>query len=94
MAEVSEHVHMLTKLGYGTGHVLNDIAGSIYFTYVLIFYHDIIQMDNSYAGLTVLFGQIADGVSTPLFGALSDKDFNFWMCTHYGKRKVIVEKII
>ena len=93
MAEVSEHVHMLTKLGYGTGHVLNDIAGSIYFTYVLIFYHDIIQMDNFYAGLTVLLGQIADGVSTVLFGILSDKDNNSWLCTHYGKRKVILEKI-
>ena len=77
-----------TKLGYGTGHILNDMCASMWFTYLLLSLHGVIQLDNFNAGLIVLVGQIADGVSTVLVGVLSDKDIHFGLCTHYGKRKV------
>ena len=78
----------LAKYGYGTGHVLNDMCASMWFTYMLLFFHIVIKLDNFYSGLIVLGGQIADGLSTVLVGILSDKDSKFWLCVHYGKRKV------
>ena len=29
------------KFGYGTGHVLNDLCASMWFSYLLIFFHDV-----------------------------------------------------
>ena len=81
-------VKPLAKYGYGTGHVLNDMCASMWFTYMLLFFHNVIKLDNFYSGLIVLVGQIADGLSTVLVGVLSDKDSKFWLCVHYGKRKV------
>ena len=79
---------MVTKLGYGTGHVLNDMCGSMWFTYMLLFFHNVIGLSNTNAGLIVLLGHIADGISTVLVGILSDQDHNIWIYIHYGKRKV------
>ena len=81
-------VKPLAKYGYGTGHVLNDMCASMWFTYMLLFFHNVIKLDNFYSGLIVLVGQIADGLSTVLVGVLSDKDSKLWLCVHYGKRKV------
>ena len=77
------------RLGYGTGHILNDMCASMWFTYMLLFFHNVIQLSNTNAGLIVLIGQIADGISTVLVGVLSDIDYNIWIYIKYGKRKVI-----
>ena len=29
------------KLGYGLGHVLNDLCASMWFTYLLLFFHQV-----------------------------------------------------
>ena len=79
---------MVTKLGYGTGHILNDMCASMWFTYMLLFFHNVIQLSNTNAGLIVLIGQIADGISTVLVGVLSDQEHNIWIYIRYGKRKV------
>ena len=79
---------MVNKLGYGTGHILNDMCASMWFTYMLLFFHNVIQLSNTKAGLVVLIGQIADGISTVLVGVLSDQEHNFWIYIRYGKRKV------
>ena len=31
----------LVQLGYGLGHVLNDLCASMWFTYLLLFYHKV-----------------------------------------------------
>ena len=82
---------MVTKLGYGTGHILNDMCASMWFTYMLLFFHNVIQLSNTNAGLIVLIGQIADGISTVLVGVLSDQEHNIWIYIRYGKRKVSLE---
>ena len=76
------------RLGYGTGHILNDMCASMWFTYMLLFFHNVIQLSNTNAGLIVLIGQIADGISTVLVGVLSDIDYDIWIYIKYGKRKV------
>jgi len=75
------------KLGYGMGHVLNDLCASMWFTYLLLFYHKVLEFDNNYAGVVLLVGQVADGLSTTIVGFLSDKPATLWLCARYGRRK-------
>lgn len=75
-----------TKLAYGVGHVLNDVCASMWFTYLLVYFHLVLGFSPTYAGVVLLIGQIADALATPFVGLQSDKDDNFWLC-RYGKRK-------
>ncbi|XP_042228945.1 major facilitator superfamily domain-containing protein 12-like [Homarus americanus] len=77
-----------TKLCYGVGHVFNDLCASMWFTYLLIFYEKVLLFNPTMAGLVLLVGQIADGLSTPIVGIFSDKENKFPMCARYGRRKV------
>lgn len=72
------------RLSYAVGHFLNDLCASMWFTYLLVFYHSVLGFKNSYAGVLLLVGQIADGVCTPLIGYESDRTPG---CGAYGKRK-------
>jgi len=78
---------MFKRLGYGTGHILNDMCASMWFTYMLLFFHNVIQLGNNSAGLIVFIGQIADGISTVFVGVLSDREYDIWIYRKYGKRK-------
>jgi len=75
------------KIGYGLGHVLNDLCASMWFTYLLLFFHQVLYFDNNYSGIILLVGQVADGLSTTLVGGLCDKPDNFWLCRRYGQKK-------
>ena len=80
---------IVTRLGYGTGHVLNDMTATIWLSYFLLFFHNVIQSSNTNAGLILMAGQVVDGIASILVGILSDKDFDIWIYLHYGKRNVI-----
>lgn len=56
----------------------------MWFTYLLVYYHSVLGFQNSYAGVLLLIGQVADGVCTPLIGYESDRTSG---CCNYGKRK-------
>uniref|UniRef100_A0AAY4D741 Major facilitator superfamily domain containing 12 n=1 Tax=Denticeps clupeoides TaxID=299321 RepID=A0AAY4D741_9TELE len=73
-----------SRFTYAVGHFLNDLCASMWFTYLLVFYHYVLGFQNTYAGLLLLIGQVADGVSTPLVGFESDRTAG---CPSYGKRK-------
>jgi len=77
------------KVGYGLGHILNDLCASMWFTYLLLFFHQILYFENTYAGVILLVGQVADGVSTTIVGSLCDGDSQEggWLCKRYGRRK-------
>lgn len=74
------------KFGYGIGHVLNDICASVWFTYLLVYFHLVLGFTPVYAGILLLIGQIADALATPFVGYHSDKRDDFWLC-RYGRRK-------
>ena len=76
-----------TRLGYGTGHVLNDMCASMWFTYLLLFLHKVLEFDNTYAGIILMIGQLADGFSTVFVGIYSDSGDDYWLCLRYGTRK-------
>jgi hypothetical protein len=73
----------LPKLAYGVGHVFNDLCASMWFSYLVLFFHTVVQLGNTYAGMLILIGQLADALATPIIGFLCDK-------THvrYGRRKL------
>ena len=80
----SKLLKWLEFFAYGIGHFFNDLCASLWFTYLLLFYHAVIQLGNSYAGLLLLIGQVADAISTPIIGMASDRT-NF---KYYGRRKI------
>jgi len=80
-------VPLYVKLGYGTGHVLNDMLASFWFTYLLLFFHRVLGFSNSLAGVVMVVGQIADGLSTVFVGYFQDKGRDCWLCRVYPKRK-------
>ncbi|XP_041059690.1 major facilitator superfamily domain-containing protein 12a isoform X1 [Carcharodon carcharias] len=72
------------RLSYAVGHFLNDLCASMWFTYLLVYYHTVLAINNYNAGILLLIGQIADGICTPLIGYESDRTPG---CGKYGKRK-------
>ncbi|XP_044256673.1 major facilitator superfamily domain-containing protein 12-like isoform X1 [Tribolium madens] len=84
--EVYRRLPLKLQLAYGVGHVLNDVCASMWFTYLLVFFHLVLQFNNWQAGFMLLVGQVADAVSTPFVGFHSDQSDNFWLC-RYGRRK-------
>ncbi|XP_039250508.1 major facilitator superfamily domain-containing protein 12-like isoform X2 [Styela clava] len=72
------------RLSFGVGHVLNDLCASMWFSYLLLFFHKVLKFSNATAGYLLLAGQIADGIATPLVGYESDRRGN--LC-NYGRRK-------
>lgn len=56
---------------YGMGHFLNDMTATCWFNYLLFFLTEVVQTGSGpYA---ILAGQLADGIATPIVGALSDR---------------------
>ncbi|KAL7832334.1 hypothetical protein AOLI_G00298820 [Acnodon oligacanthus] len=83
-SESESALPLCKRLSYAVGHFLNDLCASMWFTYLLVFYHSVLGFQNSYAGVLLLVGQVADGVCTPLIGYESDRTAG---CGTYGKRK-------
>lgn len=84
MSDAERSLSLCKKLCYSVGHFLNDLCASMWFTYLLVFYHNVLGFQNTYAGVLLLVGQIADGICTPLIGYESDRTPG---CGNYGKRK-------
>ena len=75
------------KAGFALGHVMNDMCASMWFTYLLLYFHKVLEFDNIYSGVLLLIGQLADGISTVFVGFFSDSGDNFWLCNRLGQRK-------
>jgi len=85
-SSVNGTVHQLPlwrRFSYGVGHVLNDLCASMWFSYLLVYYHFVISLPNATAGLLLLIGQVVDAMCTPIIGYLCDKT----QCV-YGRRKI------
>jgi len=82
-AQTPPRLSVPRKLAYGMGHVFNDLCASMWFTYLVLFYHKVVLLGNVYAGMLILIGQVADALATPVISFLHDK-------THvrYGRRKL------
>lgn len=63
---------VLAKVGYGLGHVHNDLCATVWFSYTLLYLKDVLMMPGE-AGSFMTIGQIADAIFTALIGFLSDR---------------------
>lgn len=69
----------LNKFSYSVGHILNDLTASMWFSYLLIYLHRVVNFSNSLSGYLMLLGQVADGISTIFVGFESDRTkAGFW----------------
>lgn len=58
---------------YAVGHFFNDLCAAAWFTYLLYYIKQVVKLDPVNTGLTMLSGQITDGITTPIVGYFSDK---------------------
>ena len=86
-AEDEEEICMKTKIGYGSGHVYNDIAANAGAGYGLLYYTTVVGLSNVHAGLIFLIGNIVDAVAVTTTGFLVDMDINFKIISRYGQLK-------
>lgn len=63
----------ISTLSYSVGHFQNDICASCWFNFMSYYLVHIRQMDKIEAGFVLLAGQVADALSTPVVGVLSDR---------------------
>ena len=61
------------KFAYGVGHIFNELCASMWFTYLVLFFHNVVQLDNTTTGVLILIGQCVDAAATPFIGLLCDK---------------------
>lgn len=45
------------KFSYGVGHVLNDLTASMWFSYLLIYLHRVVNFSNALSGYVMLLGK-------------------------------------
>ncbi|XP_012937909.1 major facilitator superfamily domain-containing protein 12 isoform X2 [Aplysia californica] len=72
------------RMSYGVGHVLNDLTASMWFSYLLVFLHQVRNFPNLLAGNLMLIGQVSDAIFTPFIGFESDRTQGI---KYLGKRK-------
>ncbi|PWZ37808.1 Major facilitator superfamily domain-containing protein 12 [Zea mays] len=68
-AQLDEPLGRVSILSYGSGHMLNDITSSCWFTYLLVFLTDL-GLSPGDAAIVMLSGQLADGFTTIFVGEL------------------------
>jgi len=66
---------------------MNDMVASMWFSYLLLFFHRVLGFSNHLAGIVMVVGQVADGLSTVFVGYFQDKGKDCWLCRVYPKRK-------
>lgn len=57
----------------------------MWFSYLLVYFHQVLRLDADIAGYLLLIGQITDGLATPCVGIESDR-FGL-LGSRYGRRK-------
>lgn len=66
-------LNFFEKIGFGFGHVFNDLCAGVWFSYTLLFLQKTLNISSKEAGLLVMVGQVGDAIVTPIIGLLADK---------------------
>ncbi|XP_058461482.1 major facilitator superfamily domain-containing protein 12-like [Malaya genurostris] len=66
-------LRIVEKIGFGLGHVYNDLCAGVWFSYTLLFMQGVLGMPAPEAGALVMLGQVGDAVATPIVGFVTDK---------------------
>ncbi|XP_035667594.1 major facilitator superfamily domain-containing protein 12-like isoform X1 [Branchiostoma floridae] len=73
------------RFTYGVGHMLNDLCASMWFSYLLVYFHKVVNFSNVLAGQLLMVGQVSDALCTPFVGYESDRTKSG---CGYGRRKI------
>ena len=82
--EAERGVGRLQIAAYSLGHVLNDMAAAVWFSYLLLYLQEAEGLSGTQAGAVMFAGQLADALATPLVGIASDASAG---CLGLGRRK-------
>lgn len=63
----------MNKLGFGFGHIYNDLCAGVWFSYTLLFMQGALLLPGPEAGALMMLGQVGDALATPVVGYLADK---------------------
>lgn len=63
----------MTKIGFGLGHVYNDLCAGVWFSYTLLFLQGALLVPGTEAGALMMLGQVGDAIATPIVGFLADR---------------------
>ncbi|CAL8145649.1 unnamed protein product [Orchesella dallaii] len=86
--EAEEELSKAQRFIAGGGHILNDLCGALWFSYFMLFMTKVVKMPDSSAAGLLLFGQVTDGIATPIIGYATDKVSGLWPCKRdYGRCK-------
>lgn len=61
------------KVGFGLGHIYNDLCAGVWFSYTLLFLQGALRIGAKEAGILMMLGQVGDAIATPVIGLLADK---------------------
>jgi hypothetical protein len=64
--QMTSTLSIFEKIGFGLGHVYNDLSAGVWFSYTLLFMQGALSMSATVAGALVMFGQVGDAVATPI----------------------------
>lgn len=64
---------LMNKIGYGLGHVYNDLCAGVWFSYTLLFMQNALLFPAAEAGALMMLGQVGDALATPVVGYLTDR---------------------
>ncbi|KAK7496828.1 hypothetical protein BaRGS_00011808 [Batillaria attramentaria] len=81
---MAEKLLLYQRLAFSMGHIQNDLLASMWFSYLLVYLHQVRHFDSVYTGTLLLVGQVVDGITTALVGFQSDATNG---CFGYTKRK-------
>ena len=78
-------INTFKNMRYSVIHVKCEVFWKTWLSYLLVYFHQILELDSSTAGYLLLAGQITDGLATPIVGIESDRFGIFGR--FYGRRK-------
>lgn len=62
-----------TRIGFGLGHIFNDLCAGVWFSYTLLFMQGALLIPGTVAGALMMLGQVGDALFTPIVGYLIDR---------------------
>lgn len=71
--QMKSTLSFLQKIGFGLGHIYNDLCAGVWFSYTLLFLQKALLIAGPKAGALMMLGQVGDALATPIIGVLTDK---------------------
>lgn len=71
--QMTSTLPLMTKIGFGLGHIYNDLCAGVWFSYTLLFMQKALLIPGPEAGAFMMLGQVGDALFTPIVGFLVDR---------------------